>query len=171
MIVNLCFIQLLSLIDDNICMVDFDKPATIYDVNLFCVVRFCSVKSFLCKFTFDPFLNIFLMPVSFLSPFDDDRDTNVNISNQCFIFILLFYFNFTEFFFLQVCYYGQHYFCFAYSHDHERWIMYDDKTVKVNAYIFVTVYYLSPQVFWGHYILHIFFSIFFFLFVVNWWLG
>ncbi|KAL1812484.1 hypothetical protein ACET3Z_022549 [Daucus carota] len=30
-----------------------------------------------------------------------------------------------------VCYYGQHYFCFAYSHDHERWIMYDDKTVKV----------------------------------------
>ncbi|XP_022727644.1 uncharacterized protein LOC111283379 isoform X3 [Durio zibethinus] len=30
-----------------------------------------------------------------------------------------------------VCYYGQHYHCFAYSHDHERWIMYDDKTVKV----------------------------------------
>ncbi|KAJ0106477.1 hypothetical protein Patl1_17879 [Pistacia atlantica] len=32
---------------------------------------------------------------------------------------------------LTVCYYGQHYHCFAYSHDHERWIMYDDKTVKV----------------------------------------
>ncbi|CAL5327163.1 unnamed protein product [Camellia sinensis] len=31
----------------------------------------------------------------------------------------------------QVCYYGQHYYCFAYSHDHERWVMYDDKTVKV----------------------------------------
>ncbi|KAK7265756.1 hypothetical protein RJT34_33379 [Clitoria ternatea] len=30
-----------------------------------------------------------------------------------------------------VCYYGQHYHCFAYSHDHEQWIMYDDKTVKV----------------------------------------
>ncbi|XWS37423.1 hypothetical protein CRYUN_Cryun19dG0041800 [Craigia yunnanensis] len=30
-----------------------------------------------------------------------------------------------------VCYYGQHYHCFAYSHDHSRWIMYDDKTVKV----------------------------------------
>ncbi|KAJ7956324.1 Ubiquitin carboxyl-terminal hydrolase-related protein [Quillaja saponaria] len=30
-----------------------------------------------------------------------------------------------------VCYYGQHYHCFAYSHDYERWIMYDDKTVKV----------------------------------------
>ncbi|KAK1373319.1 Inactive ubiquitin carboxyl-terminal hydrolase 54 [Heracleum sosnowskyi] len=30
-----------------------------------------------------------------------------------------------------VCYYGQHYHCFAYSHDHERWIMYDDKTVKL----------------------------------------
>ncbi|CAL1368049.1 unnamed protein product [Linum trigynum] len=30
-----------------------------------------------------------------------------------------------------VCYYGQHYHCFAYSHDHGRWIMYDDKTVKV----------------------------------------
>ncbi|KAK9995942.1 hypothetical protein SO802_020628 [Lithocarpus litseifolius] len=29
-----------------------------------------------------------------------------------------------------VCYYGQHYHCFAYSHDNERWIMYDDKTVK-----------------------------------------
>ncbi|XP_059642017.1 uncharacterized protein LOC132283975 isoform X2 [Cornus florida] len=30
-----------------------------------------------------------------------------------------------------VCYYGQHYHCFAHSHDHERWVMYDDKTVKV----------------------------------------
>ncbi|GFZ07764.1 ubiquitin carboxyl-terminal hydrolase-related protein [Actinidia rufa] len=30
-----------------------------------------------------------------------------------------------------VCYYGQHYHCFAYSHDHECWVMYDDKTVKV----------------------------------------
>ncbi|GAB2269918.1 hypothetical protein Dimus_004836 [Dionaea muscipula] len=30
-----------------------------------------------------------------------------------------------------VCYYGQHYHCFAYSHDHGRWVMYDDKTVKV----------------------------------------
>ncbi|KAL0384988.1 UNVERIFIED_CONTAM: hypothetical protein Sradi_2893100 [Sesamum radiatum] len=29
-----------------------------------------------------------------------------------------------------VCYYGQHYHCFAYSRDHEQWIMYDDKTVK-----------------------------------------
>lgn len=30
-----------------------------------------------------------------------------------------------------VCYYGQHYHCFAYSHVHQRWVMYDDKTVKV----------------------------------------
>ncbi|KAL4566551.1 hypothetical protein LXL04_030668 [Taraxacum kok-saghyz] len=30
-----------------------------------------------------------------------------------------------------VCYYGQHYHCFAYSHVHKRWVMYDDKTVKV----------------------------------------
>ncbi|XP_024013843.1 uncharacterized protein LOC18021056 isoform X2 [Eutrema salsugineum] len=30
-----------------------------------------------------------------------------------------------------VCYYGQHYHCFAFSHEHDRWIMYDDKTVKV----------------------------------------
>ncbi|WJX89925.1 hypothetical protein P8452_71879 [Trifolium repens] len=30
-----------------------------------------------------------------------------------------------------VCYYGQHYHCFAYSHDHGQWIMYDDKTVKI----------------------------------------
>ncbi|XP_051136460.1 uncharacterized protein LOC127255119 [Andrographis paniculata] len=30
-----------------------------------------------------------------------------------------------------VCYYGQHYHCFAYSHDHGQWIMYDDRNVKV----------------------------------------
>ncbi|XP_057806359.1 uncharacterized protein LOC131021265 [Salvia miltiorrhiza] len=30
-----------------------------------------------------------------------------------------------------VCYYGQHYHCFAYSRDHDHWIMYDDNTVKV----------------------------------------
>ncbi|XP_073035467.1 uncharacterized protein [Primulina eburnea] len=30
-----------------------------------------------------------------------------------------------------VCYYGQHYHCFAYSRDQEQWVMYDDKTVKV----------------------------------------
>ncbi|CAI9284523.1 unnamed protein product [Lactuca saligna] len=30
-----------------------------------------------------------------------------------------------------VCYYGQHYHCFAYSHARQRWVMYDDKTVKV----------------------------------------
>ncbi|KAM7479967.1 hypothetical protein LguiA_028180 [Lonicera macranthoides] len=30
-----------------------------------------------------------------------------------------------------VCYYGQHYHCFTYSHEHARWVMYDDKTVKV----------------------------------------
>ncbi|KAG9154712.1 hypothetical protein Leryth_014212 [Lithospermum erythrorhizon] len=30
-----------------------------------------------------------------------------------------------------VCYYGQHYHCFAYNHDNECWVMYDDKTVKV----------------------------------------
>ncbi|XP_009594416.1 uncharacterized protein [Nicotiana tomentosiformis] len=30
-----------------------------------------------------------------------------------------------------VCYYGQHYHCFAYSRDRGQWIMYDDKTVKV----------------------------------------
>ncbi|KAK9272292.1 hypothetical protein L1049_002663 [Liquidambar formosana] len=33
-----------------------------------------------------------------------------------------------------VCYYGQHYHCFAYSHEHDRWIMYDDNTVKSSAY-------------------------------------
>ncbi|KAA0057919.1 Peptidase C19, ubiquitin carboxyl-terminal hydrolase 2 [Cucumis melo var. makuwa] len=30
-----------------------------------------------------------------------------------------------------VCYYGQHYHCFAYSHDKKCWIKYDDRTVKV----------------------------------------
>ncbi|KAL8244088.1 hypothetical protein R6Q59_010346 [Mikania micrantha] len=30
-----------------------------------------------------------------------------------------------------VCYYGQHYHCFAFSHVLQRWVMYDDKTVKV----------------------------------------
>ncbi|CAI9112340.1 OLC1v1012779C3 [Oldenlandia corymbosa var. corymbosa] len=30
-----------------------------------------------------------------------------------------------------VCYYGQHYHCFAYSHERGRWVMYDDNTVKV----------------------------------------
>ncbi|CAI9787272.1 unnamed protein product [Fraxinus pennsylvanica] len=30
-----------------------------------------------------------------------------------------------------VCYYGQHYICFAYNHESELWIMYDDETVKV----------------------------------------
>nr|GMC48318.1 uncharacterized protein LOC109149467 isoform X2 [Ipomoea batatas] len=29
-----------------------------------------------------------------------------------------------------VCYYRQHYHCVAYSRDHEKWIMYDDNTVK-----------------------------------------
>ncbi|KAG9455754.1 hypothetical protein H6P81_000262 [Aristolochia fimbriata] len=30
-----------------------------------------------------------------------------------------------------VCYYGQHYHCFAYSHERQQWVMYDDKIVKV----------------------------------------
>ncbi|CAM8972689.1 unnamed protein product [Rhodiola kirilowii] len=30
-----------------------------------------------------------------------------------------------------VCYYGQHYHCFAYSHEHKQWLMYDDGTVKL----------------------------------------
>lgn len=30
-----------------------------------------------------------------------------------------------------VCYYGQHYHCFAYCRDHGQWFMYDDKNVKV----------------------------------------
>lgn len=58
-----------------------------------------------------------------------------------FLFLLVFYIrtvnlfsNFLLFFdilfdFLQVCYYGQHYHCFAY--ENERWVMFDDQTVKV----------------------------------------
>ncbi|KAL8091545.1 uncharacterized protein LOC141692568 isoform X2 [Apium graveolens] len=50
-----------------------------------------------------------------------------------------------------VCYYGQHYHCFAYSHDHERWIMYDDKTVKLiggwdDVIIMCEKGHLQPQV-------------------------
>ncbi|CAN1266010.1 Inactive ubiquitin carboxyl-terminal hydrolase 54 [Linum perenne] len=50
-----------------------------------------------------------------------------------------------------VCYYGQHYHCFAYSRDHERWIMYDDKTVKVvgdwaDVLIMCKKGHLQPQV-------------------------
>ncbi|KAJ7551918.1 hypothetical protein O6H91_06G034700 [Diphasiastrum complanatum] len=30
-----------------------------------------------------------------------------------------------------VCYYGQHYHCFAYNHDLRTWVMFDDVTVKV----------------------------------------
>ncbi|CAK9175374.1 unnamed protein product [Ilex paraguariensis] len=30
-----------------------------------------------------------------------------------------------------VCYYGPHFICFAYNHEHERWIMFEDKNVKV----------------------------------------
>ncbi|XP_038880740.1 uncharacterized protein LOC120072339 isoform X2 [Benincasa hispida] len=30
-----------------------------------------------------------------------------------------------------VCYYGQHYHCFAYSHEKKCWLKYDDRTVKV----------------------------------------
>ncbi|XP_047332933.1 uncharacterized protein LOC124936475 isoform X2 [Impatiens glandulifera] len=50
-----------------------------------------------------------------------------------------------------VCYYGQHYHCFAYSHDHEQWVMYDDKTVKViggwgDVLIMCERGHLQPQV-------------------------
>ncbi|GAB2240662.1 hypothetical protein Droror1_Dr00021180 [Drosera rotundifolia] len=50
-----------------------------------------------------------------------------------------------------VCYYGQHYHCFAYSHEHERWIMYDDKTVKVigtweDVLVICEKGHLQPQV-------------------------
>ncbi|KAL3528300.1 hypothetical protein ACH5RR_007622 [Cinchona calisaya] len=50
-----------------------------------------------------------------------------------------------------VCYYGQHYHCFAYSHDHEQWVMYDDKTVKViggweDVLIMCEKGHLQPQV-------------------------
>lgn len=30
-----------------------------------------------------------------------------------------------------VCYFGQHFICFAHSHEHKKWIMYDDETVKL----------------------------------------
>jgi ubiquitin C-terminal hydrolase len=30
-----------------------------------------------------------------------------------------------------VCYYGQHYHCFAYNQELARWVMFDDSTVKV----------------------------------------
>lgn len=50
-----------------------------------------------------------------------------------------------------VCYYGQHYHCFAYSHEHEWWVMYDDKTVKVigswdNVLTMCERGHLQPQV-------------------------
>ncbi|XP_077212791.1 uncharacterized protein LOC143858661 isoform X2 [Tasmannia lanceolata] len=50
-----------------------------------------------------------------------------------------------------VCYYGQHYHCFAYSHDHEQWVMYDDKTVKLiggwdDVLIMCERGHLQPQV-------------------------
>ncbi|XP_047325394.1 uncharacterized protein LOC124929150 isoform X2 [Impatiens glandulifera] len=50
-----------------------------------------------------------------------------------------------------VCYYGQHYHCFAYSHEHEQWVMYDDKTVKVigswdDVLIMCEKGHLQPQV-------------------------
>ncbi|KAJ9677302.1 hypothetical protein PVL29_022349 [Vitis rotundifolia] len=50
-----------------------------------------------------------------------------------------------------VCYYGQHYHCFAYSHEHEQWVMYDDKTVKVigswdNVLTMCERGHLQPQV-------------------------
>ncbi|KAF7130792.1 hypothetical protein RHSIM_Rhsim10G0031400 [Rhododendron simsii] len=32
--------------------------------------------------------------------------------------------------FSMVCYFGQHHICFAFSHEREKWIMYDDETVK-----------------------------------------
>ncbi|XP_077210144.1 uncharacterized protein LOC143845642 [Tasmannia lanceolata] len=50
-----------------------------------------------------------------------------------------------------VCYYGQHYHCFAYSHEHEQWVMYDDKTVKLiggwdDVLIMCERGHLQPQV-------------------------
>ncbi|OVA09096.1 Ubiquitin carboxyl-terminal hydrolases family 2 [Macleaya cordata] len=50
-----------------------------------------------------------------------------------------------------VCYYGQHYHCFAYSHEQEQWTMYDDKTVKViggwdDVLIMCEKGHLQPQV-------------------------
>lgn len=32
---------------------------------------------------------------------------------------------------LQVCYYGQHYHCFAYNQELKKWVLFDDSTVKV----------------------------------------
>ncbi|XP_057491243.1 uncharacterized protein LOC130776982 isoform X3 [Actinidia eriantha] len=29
-----------------------------------------------------------------------------------------------------VCYHGQHYVCFAYNHQHQKWILYNDETMK-----------------------------------------
>lgn len=37
-------------------------------------------------------------------------------------------------FYLQVCYYSQHYHCFVYSSERKKWIMYDDQTVKVTRF-------------------------------------
>uniref|UniRef100_A0A1D1YV94 Inactive ubiquitin carboxyl-terminal hydrolase 54 n=1 Tax=Anthurium amnicola TaxID=1678845 RepID=A0A1D1YV94_9ARAE len=50
-----------------------------------------------------------------------------------------------------VCYYGQHYVCFAYNHQHEEWVMYDDNTVKViggwdDVLSMCQKGYLQPQV-------------------------
>ena len=33
----------------------------------------------------------------------------------------------------QVCYYGRHYHCFAFNADLQKWILFDDATVKVRA--------------------------------------
>ncbi|VFQ86618.1 unnamed protein product [Cuscuta campestris] len=51
-----------------------------------------------------------------------------------------------------VCYYRQHYHCVAYSRHHEKWIMYDDKTVKVigswdDVLLMCIKGHLQPQVF------------------------
>ncbi|CAM8929160.1 unnamed protein product [Rhodiola kirilowii] len=56
-----------------------------------------------------------------------------------------------------VCYYGQHYHCFAYSSDYGRWLLYDDRTVKViGAWDEVLKMcergHLQPQVFFFEYI-------------------
>lgn len=44
---------------------------------------------------------------------------------------------------VQVCYYGQHYHCFAYSHEHDRWIMYDDTNVKVSYLLLLCKFLLA----------------------------
>ncbi|CAH9078774.1 unnamed protein product [Cuscuta europaea] len=51
-----------------------------------------------------------------------------------------------------VCYYRQHYHCVAYSRHHEKWIMYDDMTVKVigswdDVLMMCIKGHLQPQVF------------------------